>query len=133
MNRVKSFLQNILFSQSLINFVVNSNEKLKKINDLQENLIELKNKKISLYEELVMIGVSDSKLYLLNKEVETIEKKESQICKEINDLRNKISNDFREIKKGYNDKKDDLIFIEVQTGDSFEESDIVRIQDDYGR
>ena len=33
----------------------------------------------------------------------------------------------------YNDKKDDLIFIEVQTGDSFEESDIVRIQDDYGR
>lgn len=108
MNRVKSFLQNILFSQSLINFVVNSNEKLKKINDLQENLIELKNKKISLYEELVMIGVSDSKLYLLNKEVETIEKKESQICKEINDLRNKISNDFREIKKGYNDKKDEL-------------------------
>ena len=30
-------------------------------------------------------------------------------------------------------KKDDLIFIEVQTGDSFEESDIVRVQDDYGR
>ena len=33
----------------------------------------------------------------------------------------------------FNDKKDDLIFIEVQTGDSFEEPDIVRVQDDYGR
>lgn len=33
----------------------------------------------------------------------------------------------------FNDKKDELVFIEVQTGDSFEESDIVRVQDDYGR
>lgn len=28
---------------------------------------------------------------------------------------------------------DDLVFIEVQHGDSFEESDIVRLEDDFGR
>ena len=28
---------------------------------------------------------------------------------------------------------EDLIFVEVQTGESFEETDIIRIDDDYGR
>jgi len=28
---------------------------------------------------------------------------------------------------------DDLVFIEVQHGDSFEEEDIIRLKDDYGR
>lgn len=29
--------------------------------------------------------------------------------------------------------KDDLVFIEIQTGDYFGEDDIIRIEDDYGR
>lgn len=32
-----------------------------------------------------------------------------------------------------NTGNEDLIFVEVQTGESFEETDIVRINDDYGR
>ncbi len=32
-----------------------------------------------------------------------------------------------------NTGSDDLVFIEVQHGDSFEESDIVRLEDDFGR
>ena len=32
-----------------------------------------------------------------------------------------------------NDEKEDLIFIETQTGTYFGEDDIVRIEDDYGR
>jgi mannose-6-phosphate isomerase-like protein (cupin superfamily) len=28
---------------------------------------------------------------------------------------------------------DDLVFVETQTGSSFEEADIVRYEDDYGR
>jgi bifunctional ADP-heptose synthase (sugar kinase/adenylyltransferase) len=32
-----------------------------------------------------------------------------------------------------NKEKEDLIFIEVQTGESFEEADIIRIKDDYKR
>lgn len=28
---------------------------------------------------------------------------------------------------------EDLIFVEVQTGESFDENDIVRVEDDYGR
>jgi mannose-6-phosphate isomerase-like protein (cupin superfamily) len=29
--------------------------------------------------------------------------------------------------------EEDLIFVEVQTGESFDENDIVRVEDDYGR
>jgi mannose-6-phosphate isomerase len=29
--------------------------------------------------------------------------------------------------------EEDLIFVEVQTGQSFDENDIVRVEDDYGR
>lgn len=29
--------------------------------------------------------------------------------------------------------QEDLIFVEVQTGESFDENDIVRVEDDYGR
>jgi mannose-6-phosphate isomerase len=32
-----------------------------------------------------------------------------------------------------NETDEPLVFIEVQTGESFEEEDIIRIEDDYGR
>ena len=32
-----------------------------------------------------------------------------------------------------NETDEPLVFVEVQTGESFEEEDIIRIEDDYGR
>lgn len=100
--RVKEFLKNILFSQSLINFVVNSNEKMKEINNIQEELISIKNKKISIYDDFILKEQPKEKdKFLLKREIESLERKEEVLIDKISEIKLTINKSFKEIKTNY--------------------------------
>jgi mannose-6-phosphate isomerase-like protein (cupin superfamily) len=68
------------------------------------------------------------------KAVVTLEEKDSYLIQHINGVSGQVIKiPVGTIHRVTNEEKEDLIFIETQTGTYFGEDDIVRIEDDYNR